>query len=63
MGGWRGGVGLVLVAAALGLAFGSLSGTILSQWFPLANTPIGILLLALAAGLVILIWLWGAVMA
>jgi hypothetical protein len=55
-------LGLALVAAALGLAFGSLSATILGQWFPNANTPMGIILLAAAAGLVILIWLWGGVM-
>jgi hypothetical protein len=28
---------------------------------PAANTPMGILLLAAAAGLLIAIWLWGAV--
>jgi hypothetical protein len=50
------------VAVALGLAFGSLAATILGQWFPLANSLTGIVLLAIAAGLLILIWLWGSVM-
>ena len=62
LGGWRGALGVLLVAAALGLAFGSLSATILGQWFPAANTPAGIALLTLATGLLILIWLWGGVM-
>jgi hypothetical protein len=48
-----------VVAIALGLAFGSLSATILAQWFPAANTPMGVVLLAALAGLLILIWLWG----
>ena len=61
LGGFRGVAGLVLVSVALGLAFGSLAATILGQWFPLANTPTGIVLLAAAACLVILIWLWGGV--
>jgi hypothetical protein len=47
---------------ALGLAFGSLAATILGQWFPLANTPTGIVLLVAIGCLVILIWLWGGVM-
>ena len=50
------------MSVALGLAFGSLSATILGQWFPVANTLMGIVLLAVAAGLLILIWLWGGVM-
>ena len=50
------------MSVALGLAFGSLAATILGQWFPVANTPTGILLLAAIACLVILIWLWGGVM-
>ena len=50
------------MSLALGLAFGSLAATILGQWFPVANTPMGIVLLAGVACLVILIWLWGGVM-
>ena len=50
------------MSVALGLAFGSLAATILGQWFPVANTPTGILLLAAIACLVVLIWLWGGVM-
>jgi hypothetical protein len=50
------------VSLALGLAFGSLAATILAQWFPIANTLTGIVLLAAVACLVILIWLWGGVM-
>jgi hypothetical protein len=50
------------VAIALGLAFGSSSATILGQWFPTANTPAGVVLLAIAAGLLIFIWLWDSVM-
>ena len=61
LGGFRGAAGLVLVSMALGLAFGSLAATILGQWFPAANSPMGILLLAAAACLVILIWLWGGI--
>ena len=50
------------MCVALGLAFGSLAATILGQWFPIANTPAGILLLAAAGCLLILIWLWGGAM-
>ena len=62
MGGWRGGVGLALIAVILGLAYGSLTANILGQWVPVANSPMGILLFATATGLLIVMWLWAGVM-
>jgi hypothetical protein len=61
LGGWRGLVGVVVIAVGIGLAYGSLVATVLSQWFPMAGSTLGILVLGAAAGLVMLIWLFGAV--
>jgi hypothetical protein len=62
MGGWRGLLGIVVIAVAVGLAYGSLVATVLAQWFPSANGPTGIVLLGSAAALLILVWLLGAVL-
>ena len=62
MGGWRGLLGIVVIAIGVGLAYGSLVGTVLAQWFPPANGPAGIVLLGTAAAMLILVWLLGAVL-
>jgi len=62
MGGWRGLLGIVVIAVGVGLAYGSLVATVLAQWFPPANGPTGIVLLGSAAALLILVWLLGAVL-
>ena len=60
IGGWRGWLGLVLIAMVLGLAYASLLSTILGQWIGGAGTASGVVLLAASCILAILIWLLGA---
>jgi predicted MFS family arabinose efflux permease len=55
-------LGLVLVAVGVGMAYGSLVGTVLNQWLPVAGTVLGIVLLGAAASLVILIWLLSSIL-
>jgi hypothetical protein len=62
LGGRRGLVGVIVIAVALGLAYGSLVATVLSQWFPNAGGLMGTLVLGAAAGFLMLIWLLGAVL-
>ena len=61
LGGWRGLVGVIVIAVAVGFAYGSLVSTVLSQWLPTAGGVTGILVLGAAAAMVILVWLLGAV--
>jgi hypothetical protein len=62
IGGWRGWLGLVMIAVILGLAYASLLSTILGQWVSQASTPIGVALLAASCCLIVLIWLLGAIL-
>lgn len=62
LGGWRGLMGVLVIALAVGLAYGSLVGTVLSQWFPSAGGLPGIVTLGACAALLILVWLLGAVL-
>jgi predicted MFS family arabinose efflux permease len=55
-------LGLLLVAVGVGMAYGSLVGTVLNQWLPAAGTVLGIVLLGAAASLVILIWLLSSIL-
>ena len=61
LGGWRGLLGLLVIAVAVGMAYGSLVGTVVSQWVPTAGGITGILVLGAAASMLILVWLLGAV--
>ncbi len=61
IGGWRGWVGLVMIAVLLGLGYASLLSTIVGQWVREANTPSGVVLLSASCVLVVLIWLLGAI--
>jgi hypothetical protein len=62
IGGWRGWLGLLMIALILGLAYTSLLSTILGQWVHEASTPMGVLLLAASCCLIVLIWLLGAIL-
>jgi hypothetical protein len=62
LGGWPGWLGLLAIALVLGLAYASLLSTVLGQWVHAAATPMGIVVLAAAGCVLILIWLLGAVM-
>ena len=62
IGGWRGWVGLVMIALLLGVGYASLLSTILGQWFREAGTPTGVMLLGASCCLLILIWLLGAIL-
>jgi hypothetical protein len=62
LGGWRGWLGLAMIALVLGLAYASLLSTVLGQWFAEAGSLMGIALLAAGACLMILIWLLGGIM-
>jgi hypothetical protein len=59
LGGWRGCVGLLMIALILGLGYASLLSTVLGQWVGGAGTPMGIVLLGVTGCLLILIWLLG----
>jgi hypothetical protein len=61
LGGWRGWLGLLMIALILGLAYASLLSTVLGQWIGEAGSPIGIAVLAAAGCLSILIWLLGGI--
>jgi hypothetical protein len=61
LGGWRGWLGLLMIAFILGLAYASLLSTILGQWVREAGTPTGTVLLAAVGWLLILIWLLGGI--
>ena len=60
LGGVRGIVGLLLVALGVGMAYGSLAATVLTQWLPGASTLLGVVLLGAVASLVVLAWLVSA---
>jgi len=62
IGGWRGWVGVVMIAMLLGLGYASLLSTVLGQWVHEAATPMGVVLLAASCVLVVLIWLLGAIL-
>jgi hypothetical protein len=62
IGGWRGWLGVLVIALILGLGYASLLSTILGQWAPQAGTPVGLLVLAVAGWVLILVWLLGAIM-
>jgi uncharacterized membrane protein required for colicin V production len=62
IGGLRGWVGVAMIAVVLGLGYASLLSTVLGQWVSQAGTPIGLVLLAAACVLVVLIWLLGAIL-
>jgi hypothetical protein len=62
LGGWRGWLGVLAIAIALGLAYASLFSTVLGQWVSEATTPAGIALLGGAACLLILVWLLGSIL-
>ena len=62
IGGWRGWLGLTMIAMILGLAYASLLSTILGQWVSAAGTPIGVMLLTASCCLIVLIWLLGAIL-
>lgn len=62
LGGGRGLLGVIVVAVAVGLAYGSLMATVLAQWFPAANGAAGVVILGGAAAMLILVWLLGAVL-
>ena len=62
IGGWRGWVGLLMIAVLLGLGYASLLGTILGQWVREAGTPTGVVLLSASCVLLVLIWLLGAIL-
>ena len=59
LGGWRGLLGLLMIALILGLAYASLLSTVLGPWVREAGTPMGVLLLAATGWVLILIWLLG----
>ena len=61
LGGWRGFLGLLMIALILGLAYASLLSTVLGQWIGEAGSPTGIAVLAAAGCLSILIWLLGGI--
>jgi hypothetical protein len=61
LGGWRGLVGLVMIALILGLGYASLLSTVLGQWVGEAGTPMGVALLAAIGCLLVLIWLLGGI--
>jgi len=61
LGGWRGLLGLLMIALILGLAYASLLSTVLGQWVREAGTPMGVLLLAAMGWLLILMWLLGGI--
>jgi hypothetical protein len=61
VGGWRGILGVLAIAVGVGLAYGSLTATVISQWIPTAGSGMGVVLLAASAAVVILVWLLGAV--
>jgi hypothetical protein len=60
IGGWRGWVGVLMIAVVLGLGYASLLSTIVGQWVGQASTPSGVALLAAGCCLIVLIWLLGA---
>jgi len=62
IGGWRGWLGLLMIALILGLAYASLLSTVLGQWVGGASTPLGVALLAASCCLIVLIWLLGAIL-
>ena len=62
VGGWRGWLGVVAIALALGLAYASLAITVLSQWTNAAASPIGVITLVGAASISVLTWLLGAIL-
>jgi hypothetical protein len=62
IGGLRGWIGVVMIALILGLGYASLLITVLGQWVSQASSPIGLVLLAAACVLVVLIWLLGAIL-
>ncbi|MCA1646908.1 MAG: hypothetical protein LC797_16095 [Chloroflexi bacterium] len=62
VGGWRGWLGLGVIALMLGLGYASLLSTILGQWVSEAATPVGVVLLSASCCLTILIWLLGAIL-
>ena len=62
LGGVRGILGLLLVAVGVGIAYGSLAATVLTQWLPIAGTLLGLVLFGAAASLVILVWLASSVL-
>jgi hypothetical protein len=62
LGGWRGWVGVLMIAAILGMAYASLLSTVLGQWLREAATPVGVILLAASGCLLILIWLLSTVL-
>jgi hypothetical protein len=62
VGGWRGWLGLLLIALVLGLGYASLLSTILGQWVGAASTPLGVALLGATCSLLILIWLLGSIL-
>jgi hypothetical protein len=62
LGGWRGWVGVLMIAVILGLAYASLLSTVLGQWIRVAGTPTGVLVLSATGCLLILVWLLSAVL-
>ena len=62
LGGWRGWVGVLMIAAILGLAYASLFSTVLGQWVREAGTPLGVIVLGAVGCILILIWLLSAVL-
>jgi len=61
LGGWRGWLGLLMIALILGLAYASLLSTVLGQWVREASSPVGVVVLAATGCLLILIWLLGGI--
>jgi hypothetical protein len=62
IGGWRGWIGVLMIAVLLGLGYASLLSTILGQWVREAGTPTGLVLLGASCVLIVLIWLLGAIL-
>jgi hypothetical protein len=59
IGGWRGWLGVLMIALILGFAYASLLSTVLGQWIQQASTPTGVGVLGAAGCMVILVWLLG----
>jgi uncharacterized membrane protein required for colicin V production len=62
IGGWRGWIGVAMIAVLLGLGYASLLSTILGQWVREAGTPMGVVVLAASCVLIVLVWLLGAIL-
>ena len=62
IGGWRGWIGVLMIAVLLGLGYASLLSTILGQWVREAGTPTGALVLGASCVLIVLVWLLGAIL-